>query len=193
MGEEYRWSNVAGYLSSVRTVIYYFPFNSPLGEKELLERKVAIIGIDRTANTHRLARFLKRLGHRIIALPDHLRNDNTKSYFEAFETEGLAVADCPLPFTAGGMRKAMNKHGVTAACFRGDSTASLAICGLRAAGGHIYQILKTQNMAPGNAGVILWTDILLPIIGFALLYAQWKTEPLIESNVTAHRGCADTM
>lgn len=43
------------------------------------------------------------------------------------------------------------------------------------AGGHIYQIMKTQNMAAGNAGAILWTDILLPVIGFALLYAQWKT------------------
>ncbi len=44
-----------------------------------------------------------------------------------------------------------------------------------AAGGHIYQIFTTHNMAPGNAGVILWTDILLPIIGFALLYAQRRS------------------
>lgn len=47
-----------------------------------------------------------------------------------------------------------------------------------AAGGHIYQIIKTHNMAPGNAGIILWTDILLPVIGFALLYAEWKTDHL---------------
>lgn len=50
-----------------------------------------------------------------------------------------------------------------------------------AAGGHIYQIMKTHNMAPGNAGAILWTDILLPVIGFTLLYAQWKTAQPIES------------
>lgn len=50
-----------------------------------------------------------------------------------------------------------------------------------AAGGHIYQIIKTHNMAPGNAGAILWTDILLPVIGFALLYAQWKTGKPVES------------
>ena len=36
-------------------------------------------------------------------------------------------------------------------------------------------------MAPGNAGAILWIDILLPIIGFSLLYAQWKIAQLIES------------
>jgi hypothetical protein len=45
---------------------------------------------------------------------------------------------------------------------------------LGAAGGHIYQIFKTHNMASGNAGTILCTDILLPIIGCALLYAQAK-------------------
>lgn len=40
---------------------------------------------------------------------------------------------------------------------------------LGAAGGHILQIVRTQNYAPGNAGAILYTDILLPLIGFALL------------------------
>jgi hypothetical protein len=39
-----------------------------------------------------------------------------------------------------------------------------------AAAGHIHEILKTKNFSPGNAGVVLWTDIFLPIIGFALLY-----------------------
>jgi len=43
-----------------------------------------------------------------------------------------------------------------------------------AAGGHIYQIVTQHNLAAGNAGSILWTDILLPVVGFALLYAQWK-------------------
>jgi hypothetical protein len=40
---------------------------------------------------------------------------------------------------------------------------------LGAAGGHIVQIVRTQNYAPGNAGAILYTDILLPLIGFTLL------------------------
>jgi hypothetical protein len=40
---------------------------------------------------------------------------------------------------------------------------------LGAAGGHILEILRTGNLAPGNSGVILYTDILLPLIGFALL------------------------
>lgn len=39
-----------------------------------------------------------------------------------------------------------------------------------AAVGHIREILMTRNFSPGNAGVVLWTDIFLPVLGFALLY-----------------------
>ena len=45
---------------------------------------------------------------------------------------------------------------------------------LGAAGVHILEILRTGNLAPGNAGVILYTDILLPLIGFALLCLQHR-------------------
>lgn len=43
-----------------------------------------------------------------------------------------------------------------------------------AAGGHLYQMITAGNFSPGNAGVIFWTDILLPMIAFALLYLQFK-------------------
>ena len=46
---------------------------------------------------------------------------------------------------------------------------------LGAAGGHILEILRTGNLAPGNAGVILYTDIALPLIGFALLWLQHRS------------------
>jgi hypothetical protein len=45
---------------------------------------------------------------------------------------------------------------------------------LGAAGGHIYEIVTARNMAPGNAGMILYTDILIPVIGFTLLWFQRK-------------------
>jgi hypothetical protein len=45
-----------------------------------------------------------------------------------------------------------------------------------AAGGHIYQMIKEHNFAPGNAGVIFWTDVFLPIISFIFLYQQYKLE-----------------
>lgn len=41
-----------------------------------------------------------------------------------------------------------------------------------AAGGHIYQMVTAHNFAPGNAGAVFWTDIILPIIGLVLLWLQ---------------------
>ena len=43
-----------------------------------------------------------------------------------------------------------------------------------AAGGHIYQIITAENLAPGNAGIVLWADIFLPVIGFVLLYLTYR-------------------
>jgi hypothetical protein len=45
---------------------------------------------------------------------------------------------------------------------------------LGAAGGHLYQMIAAGNFAPGNAGVIFYTDILIPLIGFALLWLQHR-------------------
>ena len=40
---------------------------------------------------------------------------------------------------------------------------------LLAAVNHVAQIIAAHNVAPGNAGVILWTDIFIPIIAILLL------------------------
>ena len=45
-----------------------------------------------------------------------------------------------------------------------------------AAGGHVYQMIATGNFAPGNAGIVFYTDILLPIIGFTLLWLRYGIE-----------------
>jgi hypothetical protein len=45
---------------------------------------------------------------------------------------------------------------------------------LGAAGGHLYQMIAAGNFAPGNAGMIFYTDILIPLIGFALLWLQHR-------------------
>lgn len=39
-----------------------------------------------------------------------------------------------------------------------------------AAGGHIYQTITTGDVATGNAGPILYTDLLLPVFGLAVLW-----------------------
>ncbi len=52
-----------------------------------------------------------------------------------------------------------------------------------AAGGHVYQMIEARNYAPGNAGVIFWTDIFMPIIGFALLWLQYKNPKRLEASL----------
>jgi hypothetical protein len=42
-----------------------------------------------------------------------------------------------------------------------------------AAGGHVYEMITAHNFAPGNAGVIFWTDIFVPVLGFVLLWLRY--------------------
>ena len=73
--------------------------------------------------------------------------------------------------------------------FRGDlGLRKAAVIGpsaflLGAAGGHIYQMITAHNFAPGNAGVMFWSDILLPIVGFTLLGLQIHGERNRQSSI----------
>ncbi len=49
---------------------------------------------------------------------------------------------------------------------------------LGAAAGHIYQMIAVHNFAPGNAGVIFYTDLGVPAIGFVLLRLQHRLASL---------------
>ncbi len=46
-----------------------------------------------------------------------------------------------------------------------------------AAIGHALAMARTQNFAPGNAGVIFWTDILLPVVGLGLWELSRRDRP----------------
>jgi len=46
-----------------------------------------------------------------------------------------------------------------------------------AAAGHIYQYVAFHNTAPGNVGLILWTDLFLPVAGFVLLAVVYLRSP----------------
>ncbi|HET9902230.1 MAG TPA: DUF6790 family protein [Xanthobacteraceae bacterium] len=68
-----------------------------------------------------------------------------------------------------------------AAAFRGRdfrlATAIVTACFLIGAGiGHIYEIAKTGNLAPGNAGPILFTDFLTPLALIVLLSME-RSDP----------------
>jgi hypothetical protein len=45
---------------------------------------------------------------------------------------------------------------------------------LGAAGGHLYQMVTEHNFAPGNAGVVFYMDIVIPLFGLALLWLQHR-------------------
>ncbi len=45
-----------------------------------------------------------------------------------------------------------------------------------AAGGHLYEIFEKGNYASGNAGVMLWTGLLMPVLSIVLLYLSYKTD-----------------
>jgi hypothetical protein len=46
-----------------------------------------------------------------------------------------------------------------------------------AAGGHIYQMIAQKNFSPGNAGIIFYSDIFIPIIGLLFLCLQRPGAP----------------
>jgi hypothetical protein len=44
-----------------------------------------------------------------------------------------------------------------------------------AAGGHVYQMIQAHNFAPGNAGIIFYSDILIPVVGLLFLWMQRRS------------------
>jgi len=83
----------------------------------------------------------------------------------------LEVAFASLGFAAVGFFAFRNTLSVRFAAILGPA---MFLWG--AAGGHVYQMITAANFAPGNAGSIFYTDILLPIIGFALLWLKWRAD-----------------
>jgi hypothetical protein len=77
------------------------------------------------------------------------------------------VGTASLGFAAVGFLAAFGSFDLRLAAIIGP-----AIFMLGAAAGHVYQMVTAHNFAPGNAGIIFWSDILLPLAGFLLLWLQ---------------------
>jgi hypothetical protein len=98
------------------------------------------------------------------------------TFFGAMTAHMIGWADSPFQAEVGFASLGFSAVGFLA-CWRSFDLRLAAIVGpalflLGAAGGHIYQIVTAGNFAPGNAGVILYTDILIPLVGLALLWLQ---------------------
>ena len=106
--------------------------------------------------------------------------------FAEYTAKFIGWANSPFQLEVGFASFGMGLAGIIAfrqnLAFRAATFIPPAFFLWGAAGGHVYQIMKTHNMAPGNAGTVLWTDILFPVIGFSLLYTQWKTESVARSS-----------
>jgi hypothetical protein len=80
------------------------------------------------------------------------------------------VATASLGFSAVGFIAAWRSFELRLAAIVGPGLFTLG-----AAAGHVYQMITAHNFAPGNAGVIFYTDIGLPLFGIMLLWLQSRT------------------
>ncbi len=100
-------------------------------------------------------------------------------FFGALAASFIGWADSPFQAEVGYASLGFAAVGFLA--FRGRwQTRLAAVLGPAlflwgAAVGHVVQMVSAHNFAPGNAGVIFWTDILVPVIGFALLAAARRS------------------
>lgn len=127
--------DVLHYLSNLDVVVYNFPFGNRGLEAQLLEQRFHLVGVDRGAGFDAVAHFLKKLGHRRVALPEV--HDLEQEHFRcrAFTDAGLLpvatlpgglAIDDPAQLTepmTEGLLEAVRNRRVTAACFYDDLVA----------------------------------------------------------------------
>ncbi len=101
-------------------------------------------------------------------------------FFAEMSAHFIGWANSPFQYEVGFASRGFALVGFVA--FRNDAGLRLAailaptafLWG--AAGGHIVQMVTEHNFAPGNAGVIFWSDIFLPLIGWALYGTVYRAK-----------------
>jgi hypothetical protein len=107
------------------------------------------------------------------------------TFFGGMAARFIEWADSPFQAEVGFASLGFAVIGLLA--FRGSFDLRLAaVIGpalflLGAAAGHIYNMITSGNFAPGNAGAIFYTDILIPIAGAVFFVAPIQ--------VRAHQRC----
>lgn len=112
-------------------------------------------------------------------------------FFGAMSARFIGWADSPFQAEVG--FASLGFAAVAILAFKAGAQLRLAaIVGpacflLGAAGGHVVQMIEAQNFAPGNAGIIFYTDIAIPLLGALLLWLRHgqPSRSLIRSHTTA--------
>lgn len=99
-------------------------------------------------------------------------------FFGDMAAEFIGWANSPFQLEVGFASLGIGIAGVLAfragLPFRFATLIPPAVFSLGAAGGHVYQMITEHNYSPGNVGLVLPSDIIIPIIGFVLLWLSYK-------------------
>lgn len=109
---------------------------------------------------------------------DNFYNFVMHGFFSEMSARFIGWADSPFQFEVATASLGFALVGFLAA-FRSFDLRLAAIIGpgvftLGAAAGHIYQMVVAHNFAPGNAGIIFYMDLVVPLFGASLLWLQHR-------------------
>lgn len=143
---------------------------------------VSLVAIARSANSIDQSLIVEKLLAWYVFFSigvDNLYNFVMHVFFGKLSAAFIGWADSPFQFEVGTASLGFAAVGLLAA-FRTYDLRLAAILGpsiftLGAAVGHLHQMVTAHNFAPGNAGIIFWTDIFIPLFGFALLRLSWRS------------------
>jgi hypothetical protein len=106
----------------------------------------------------------------------YLYNAIVHMFFGKMAAAFIGWADSPFQFEVGTASLGFAVMGFLAAFrsfdLRLGAVIPFSIFTLGAGVGHLREMITAGNFAPGNAGVIFYTDFLIPPFGLLLLYLQ---------------------
>jgi len=109
---------------------------------------------------------------------NNLVNFVSHVFFGDFSAEFIGWPNSPFQAEVGFASLGVGIAGVIAfkasLPFRFATLIPPAAFGWGAAAGHIYQMIVAKNFSPGNVGVVLPIDIVIPVVGFVFLWLSYK-------------------
>jgi hypothetical protein len=145
----------------------------------LVASTISLLRAPRPVGAPRLARTLLSYFILFTITLGYLQNFVVHVFFHESTARFIGWPDSPFQAEVGYASLGFALVGLLA--FRGSFDARVAaILGpacflLGAAVTHALSMAQKQNFAPGNAGVIFYTDILLPLLGGVLVWLEYRS------------------